>query len=354
MVHAMALDEDVGNPVARRRADHDMEARFRYANPWAWGAALLLAACGSTIHPEAPPVRPLPHAGSATGAGRGSATPNEIPARGVLVGEMCPEGAAGRPGVDPLFVRGMEWKDDASDVEEPLIRNTVRQFAVLGEDGRRAGIFTVMGTADVGLGGDVAIGSYAGASTCALPPDVHGRKAADDPACVAATRGCGLAVAGLVRGQDAFGGAGPSGDLDDAPVPLIGTSCIAGDSLIVDIDGDGAAETFSLPGFLDAVRAPAEEVLAVATAAPPCEGSFSHWKARVDAGADPGATPDPKYKVELDVVGIADVDGDGRGEVFVAFRYPDRRTLAIYSATATPARLELVGESLPWQGTPQP
>jgi hypothetical protein len=287
-----------------------------------------------------------------TKAPPGTAPPHHALGRGVLVGEMCPEGAAGRPGVAPMFVRGVEWKDDADDVEEPLARNAIRQLAVLGENGQRAGVFTVMGTADVGLGADVAIGSYIGGSPCARPIDTSGAKAADDPACTAATHGCGLAVAPVIPGVDAYGT--PTAD-DDAPAPPTGTACIAGDTLVVDIDGDGAAETFSMPAFLDPVRAPADEVTSVATAAPPCKGSFAHFSARVDAGGEPGAgAPDPKYKVEIDLLGVADVDGDGRKELFVAFRYPDRRTVAVYSATSMASRLDLVAEALPWQGAPQP
>jgi len=313
----------------------------------AWWLGLLCAgACAPTFRADGPPAR----TGSEVASGPPQRRPVGRAARGVVIGEMCPQGAAGRPGIDPLFVHEIEWRDDASDVQEPLVRNAVHQFAVLGQDGKRAGVFTVMGEADVGIGGDVAIGSYAGAGVCARPPDTRGGKAVDDPACVAASHGCGLAIANVTPGQDAFGG--PS-EADDAPAPAISTSCLAGDSLVVDIDGDGAAETFSMPAFLDPVRAPADELAAVATAAAPCQGSFAHWAARVDAGTEPGRIADPKYKVEIDVVGIADVDGDGRREVFVAFRYPDRRTLAIYSATQTAGRLERVGEALPWQGTPQ-
>jgi hypothetical protein len=267
---------------------------------------------------------------------------------------MCPAGAAGRAGVVPMFVRSADWKDDPDEVEEPLARNAIRQLAVMGEDGGRAGVFTVMGAADVGIGMDVAIGAYTGASPCAQPAQTGG-KATDDPACVAATHGCGLAIAPIEPGQDAFGGPAPADTGDELAVPPVGTACVAGDTLVVDIDGDGAAETYSLPAFLDQVRAPAEEVSAVPTAAPACKGSFARWSARVDAGGEPGAgAPDPRYRVDIDLLGVADVDGDGRRELFVAFRYPDRRAVVVYSALSSAGRLEKVGEALPWQSTPQP
>jgi hypothetical protein len=343
----MPLDDDVGNPVARRGANIGMR-----------GAVLVLAAglvaagpaCGPRVSPQGPGPKPggpaQAGAGSAAGAGAGSAGADRAaPGREILVGEMCPDGAAGGPGVAPLFVRAVDWSDDPADVSEPLARNAVRQFAVLGLDGTRAGVFTVMGVADAGLPQDVAIGSYAGRSPCARPADAKaatGAKPVDDPACVAAQRGCGLAIAPVVPGHDAFG------ELDATATPPTGTACVAGDVLVVDIDGDGTPETFALGQFLDPVRAPADEVTARSMAAPPCTGTFSLFPARVDTGAEPGQTPDPRYRVELDVVGVADVDGDGRRELFIGFHYPDRRTLAVYSATSTPARLERVGEALPW------
>ncbi|HTJ42139.1 MAG TPA: hypothetical protein VL463_08585 [Kofleriaceae bacterium] len=309
----------------------------------------LLAACGPAVHPMTPAGPEVANAVAANAGASGPPAMHAVAARRVLVGEMCPEGAAGRPGVTPMFVHGADWKDEIADIEEPIAQSAVRQFAVLGEDGKRAGVFTVMGAADVGQGADVAIGSYTGGSVCALASTSG--KPTDDPACVAATRNCGLAVAPIVPGQDTFGG----GESDDAIAPATGTACVTGDSLVVDIDGDGAAETYSLSSFLDPVRAPADEVSATPTASPACKGAFAKWKARVDTGGEPGgATPDPKYKVEIDLVGVADVDGDGRKELFVAFRYPDRRTVAIYSATSTAARLDLVGEALPWQTTPSP
>ena len=36
--------------------------------------------------------------------------------RRVLVGEMCPQGAGGRPAVAPLIMRGVSWIDTAAEV----------------------------------------------------------------------------------------------------------------------------------------------------------------------------------------------------------------------------------------------
>jgi hypothetical protein len=321
----MPLDDLAGNPVARRAAESAMRSLV---------LAGLLAACGPVIRADGPsadadaPARRLPP------------LHNSAQARGVLVGEMCPTAAAGRAGIAPLFVHDLDWSDDADEVAEPLTRGAVRQFDVLGQSGGRAGIFTVMGAADVDLATDVAIGSYSGASACAVagsdPPT-------DDPACVAAQHGCGLAIAPIVPGRDAYS------ELADLPAAAIGTACVTGDALAVDIDGDGAVETYPLAQFLDPVRAPADEITAAPIAAPACKGRFAWFDARVDSGVEPGAAPDPRYAVSIDVVAVVDLDGDGRRELVVAFRSPDHRSLVVYSARMTAARLERVGEALPWQ-----
>ena len=45
---------------------------------------------------------------------------------------------------------------------------------------------------------------------------------------------------------------------------------------------------------------------------------------------------------------MLDLDGDGRRELVLAYRYADHRTWAVYSAAGSPVRLELVGEAIPW------
>ena len=59
--------------------------------------------------------------------------------RDVMIGEMCPDAAADRPAVLPLYVQAIGWKHDEADVALPLERNSARQFSVLGWDGRRVG-----------------------------------------------------------------------------------------------------------------------------------------------------------------------------------------------------------------------
>jgi hypothetical protein len=92
--------------------------------------------------------------------------------------------------------------------------------------------------------------------------------------------------------------------------------------------------------FLDPVREPADEVSSVARGSQACDPAFG-----VRHALPPG---DPKHWGGLDVVGVVDLDDDGRFEVIAAYHYADRRTWAIYSALDTAARLDLVGEALPW------
>ncbi len=329
----MPLDEDTGNPVARHRAGTSMFShrppRARRSRP---GVLLVVplvvaAGCGPKVRMNDEPV-----AARSPGRGRISAAP----ARAVLVGEMCPDGAAGRPGIAPLLVRAIGWSDDADDVGVQLER-AARRFAVFGLDGARAGQFEVLGTADVGLPQDVAMGSYVGRGAC-TPAGAE----VEDAACVAATRGCGLAVASIEPGV---------ADRPDAELPTlaVGTVCRSGDSLLIDVDGDGATESFPIAQFVDGLRAPAAEVLASPVVGVECAGRFATYGLAVNSSEEPGEPEDPRYTVTLDVLGVLDLDGDGRREVAVAFRYPEGRTVALYSALAMAGRLDLVGEAVPWQ-----
>jgi hypothetical protein len=249
---------------------------------------------------------------------------------------MCLEGAAGRPGVAPLLLRAVGWTADADDVERAATRS-VRSFAVLGLDGTRAGIFEVLGMADVGLPGQVAIGSYSGRSPCA--PESEDGGALADEACVKATASCGIAVARVDPGGD-----------DDVPELESGTACVAGDSLLVDIDDDGASESFPIGALIDGVRAPAEEVTASPVVGPSCTATFAIYDLTIiPEPEDPKAPDDPRYHVVVDIAGVVDLDDDGRRELIVSFHYEEGRTFAIYSALQHAGRLELVGEAVPWQ-----
>jgi hypothetical protein len=301
---------------------------------------LLLAAsflawpgCGPKVEPEGPGTSP-----SAT-----SRKPRKIksgrigrPEREVLVGEMCPKVARGRPAVLPLFVRRLGWSADQAAIARPLESRSARRFSVFAWDGHRAGWFSVVGVADTGLDRRVAVGAYAGASPCAHKGRLG--KTTDDPSCVATQSHCGLALA-VMEAPGGFGSRPFNEDPELTHFKTVG-ACTSGGKLVVDIDADGNPEAFPLAGFVDPVRAPAEEVVAVAPPAKKCKPSFSIYRALPETN--------PRHWRGLDILGVVDMDGDGRMELVASYHYSDRRTWAIYSAPRTAGRLELMGEAVPW------
>ena len=139
---------------------------------------------------------------------------------------------------------------------------------------------------------------------------------------------------------------------DDPPVTpaySTGGACLTGDALAVDIDGDGAVETFPLSGVLDGIRGPAQEWSATRSAKTACTPKFTLYDVRLAPEAEPGKSPDARAVVMLDLLGAIDLDGDGRKELVVALRFPTVRTVVVYSARNSPERLELVGEAQSFQ-----
>ena len=192
-----------------------------------------------------------------------------------------------------------------------------------------------MGIVDAGLPQQVAMGAYAGASPCTYganaiarpkPGDIVTR--AEDPKCGAATQSCGLALAELTHPDEP----------PTTPVYVTGGACITGDQLAVDIDGDGRIESFPLIGVLDGARAPAAEWSASPTATAACEPKFQLYDIKLKG-------EDPKSEVSLDVLGVVDLDGDGRRELVLALKFALVRTIVVYTATSQPQRLELAGEA---------
>ncbi|HWU88235.1 MAG TPA: hypothetical protein VN253_13200, partial [Kofleriaceae bacterium] len=59
--------------------------------------------------------------------------------RQVVVGEMCPQAAGGRPAVAPLVMRSGTWTDAAAELANAVERGSVPRFAVFGVDGKVAG-----------------------------------------------------------------------------------------------------------------------------------------------------------------------------------------------------------------------
>jgi hypothetical protein len=315
---------------------HSMATDRLWRRGVAW-ACLSLAiglgsGCGPTVKPPMPPGEPGPVARTER---------TSAPVKGgrqVMIGEMCPTGVAGRPGLAPLVMRTAFWSDKAAEVQAVVERGGVPRFAVFGVDGKVAGIFESLGLTDVGLQQTVATGSYVGAAPCTA--DAGGGNRTEDPKCGVATRGCGIAVGELGRAED------------PPPIPSYTTGgvCLSGDAIAVDIDGDGIVESFPLAGVLDGVRSPSQEWTAAPTAGAACKPAFELYDVRIAPPPEPGKSQvDPKHIITLAVLAVVDVDGDGRKELVMSFDFPTVRTIVVYTATGSPTRLELAGEGQPFQ-----
>jgi hypothetical protein len=254
---------------------------------------------------------------------------------------MCPQAAAGRPAVAPLIMRTLQWTDTASEVEAAVERGSTPRFVVFGTDGKLAGAFDTIGLAELAGGATVASGTYTGASPCtyesAAKPAAGATAStrAEDPKCGAATNSCGLAVAELAR----------PGEPPETSSFATGGACMNGNDLAVDIDGDGRIESFPIGGVLDSTRAPAQEWTASPTATASCTPKFQLFDLKLLAEPEPGKPVDPKSLVMVDVLGVLDLDGDGRKEIVLALRFPTVRSIVVYTASGSAQHLDLAGEA---------
>jgi hypothetical protein len=96
---------------------------------------------------------------------------------------------------------------------------------------------------------------------------------------------------------------------------------------------------------LDGIRGPAAEWTASPTAQATCTPHFQLYDLKLVPEPDPGKAVDQKSVVMMDVLGVVDLDGDGRREVVVALRFPTVRSIVVFSAVESAQRLQLVGEA---------
>ena len=312
----MAFDCGTGKPVATRVLVV---------------ASLLATGCGPKVSPEH--VRDEPEVWA-------DARPQALGEGGreIILGEMCPQMAAGKPALAPLISHGMRWGDDPTILSGFIERIASPRLLVLGYDGVRAGGFDAVDTMDSELPQVAATGVYVGHPPCTR--DAGGGARAEHPACNAAAKGCGLAF-GFVDAAD-----------DREPVlaaSRIGGACMAGDDVAIDVDGDGAVERYRLGAFLDEVRAPAERVAPEPAAVVSCTPTFSIHGLTLAPGLEPGTKIDDQVTVGIDLLGVIDLDGDGRREVVVAIRYPGGRSIVVYTAPKAGSMvLERAGEAVAW------
>jgi hypothetical protein len=294
------------------------------------GLALLLA-CGPSVKPPSPPAEPEPLTKQVRPA---KVDPS---ARRAVVGEMCPQGAGGRPAVAPLIMRGVGWSDNATDVGSTVERGQVPRFVVFGVDGKPAGTFEALGMVEVGIAQAVATGTYVGSSPCTYGGTKATDTRAEEPKCGLATKGCGIAIGEITAPDD------PPHNTSFAT----GGACMVGNDLVVDIDGDGKTESFTITGALDGIRAPAAEWSASPTATPAaaaCKPSYQVYDLKLAPEPRPGK-PAEKGLVVVDVLGVVDIDADGRRELILAMRFPTTRSIVVYTSGSTAQRLELAGEA---------
>ena len=294
-----------------------------------FGLCALLVGCGPSVKPPSPPAEPEPITKHQVGP-----TKVDPAGRRVVVGEMCPQGAGGRPAVAPLIMRGVGWTDTATEVASTVERGQVPRFTVFGVDGKSAGTFEALGMVEVGISQQVATGTYVGASPCTYGGTKATDARAEEPKCGPATRGCGIAV-GEITAPD---------DPPHAVTFTTGGACISGNEIAVDIDGDGTIESFPIAGALDGIRAPAAEWTASATATATCKPTYQLYDMKLAPEARP-KHPAEKAMVTIDVLGVVDLDADGRRELILAMRFPTVRTIVVYTSTSSPQRLELAGEA---------
>lgn len=304
---------------------HSMVTDLLRARRVAW--LLLAVGCGPVVRPGQPGDEPGPVARME------QPRPRVTGGRQIVIGELCPQAAGGRPAIAPLVMRTATWIDAPSELASVIERGSVPRFAVFGVDGKVAGVFDTLGLTELGIGPQVASGAYVGGMPCTA--DAGGGQRTEDPRCTSATGGCGIAVGELARHDD------------PPPLPAFqtGAACVAGDALAVDLDGDGAPEHFPLAAVLDGARGPAAEWTATPAAGGACAPTFALYDARLTPVVEPGRPIDPKHVVGLDVLAVVDLDGDGRQELVLALKFPTVRTIAVYTAPESARRLELAGEA---------
>ena len=124
---------------------------------------------------------------------------------------------------------------------------------------------------------------------------------------------------------------------------------MSGNELAVDIDGDGTIESFPIAGVARRHSRPGRRVDARRRRATGARASrrFSVYDLKLapEAASRASRVDDEGDGRRIDVLGVVDLDGDGRKELVLALRFPTVRTIVVYTATGSPERLELAGEA---------
>lgn len=282
-------------------------------------AITLVGACKSTPAVQAPKADRAPQSEAPSPASVSETRSAKGQEESQMLAWYCPLSAAGRPGVEMLMAQEAGWTTGASDLQSAVASRRVKRFTVLGWLGNRAGWFSVAGAGRSG-GVDLAIGSYQGKSPCEVATELADGATGEDPTCLRETAGCAIAIGAI----EPAGGFRARPYEEDPEVKLYpsAAACEAADELVIDMDGDGLAEHFSIAQLIGAQEAPAElPYLAASTAS--CTVNFAQ----------------ALLGNSVTRVAVLDVDGDSRPEVL--YRRNGTEFL-LYGAPNNPARLELL------------
>ena len=114
---------------------------------------------------------------------------------------------------------------------------------------------------------------------------------------------------------------------------------------------DALEPVVAAAGGLDGIRAPAAEWSASPTATAACSPTFHVYDMKLAPPPSTGKAPNrgvvvvDKGVVTIDLLGVIDLDADGRRELILAMKFPTVRTIVVYTATTSAQRLELAGEA---------
>lgn len=239
-----------------------------------------------------------------------------------VIGDLCLNRSLSRMNLFPRFrVSGDRWSAEAGVVRAPLLAAS-HKFTALGLDGSTVAVFLTETDPSMGeMSGFV--GEYRGSSGGCSAGDAEQK--VGDWACIAAG-GCGLAVSRV--GEPVS----PRWKMDISTA----FSCVENGVLVLDINGDGVDEAFDLAAFAEqsGLEAESAETAAVVRGRlhgrSECEREFIWYQLKRGPSR------------AVDVLGVVDLNGDGRHELVIAVRGSGSRSIAVYQARDDGLRLDRV------------
>ncbi len=235
-----------------------------------------------------------------------------------IVGAYCPKLAKGRGGVLPILGSSPDI-----DLETTVESGGVRQFSVLGWNGKAAGVFDIVASTRSN-GRTVAVGGYVGHGACQTRGNaIESWKV--DPECVRVLGECGVAVA-KVEKASGFN-ARPFGESPEPITFARATGCFDEETLFVSDSAEGFFARFALDG----------------TAWPPDEliGKPTSHAGEVSCSHDFGFGSSP-----VSLLGVVDLDADGQQEILLTKKRDGGSDWFLYGLRSNGRRIELLGQGV--------